>query len=211
MVTCTVDAEQPNPASIEEVARILRRGGVALIPTDTFYGLAANPFDSAAVRRVFAIKERRDDAALPLIAADIEQMETWLGGLPESGRRLADRFWPGPLTLVVAASKRLAAEVTGGLPTVGVRVPAHAAARALCGACGHPLTATSANISGEPASADPASVRQALGRLVDALLDAGVTPGGAPSTLVDVTRDEPVLIRAGAIAWDRIHSCLQRG
>lgn len=210
MLTVVVDAAHPSAASIEEVARIVRDGGVAAIPTDTLYGLAANPFDAAAVRRVFVLKGRSAEGALPLIATDAAQVETWLGALPAQGRQLADCFWPGPLTLVVAAPEGLAVEVTGGRSTVGVRVPAHAVARALCARCGHPLTATSANISGEPATADPAAVGRVLGHRLDVLLDAGPTPGGAPSTLVDVSQASPVLIRAGAISWDRIQACLQR-
>lgn len=206
-----VDAAQPAAASIEEVARIIRDGGVAAIPTDTLYGLAANPFSPAAVQRVFRVKGRGLERALPLIAADSKQLEAWLGDLSGDGRRLGAQFWPGPLTLVVAAPEHLAGEVTGGLGTVGVRVPAHAVARALCAACGHPLTATSANLSGEPATADPEGVAAALGERLDVLLDAGLTPGGAASTLVDITHPLPVLLRAGAISWDRIQACLAGG
>ncbi len=210
MLTVVVDAEHPDAVSIEEVARIVRGGGVAAIPTDTLYGLAANPFDAAAVRRIFVMKGRRADGALPLIAADLAQVEAWLGSLPRQGRQLAECFWPGPLTLIVAAPERLPVETTGGLQTVGVRVPAHAVARALCAVCEHPLTATSANISGEPATDDAEAVGRALGDRLDALLDAGPTPGGAPSTLVDVSQVVPTLVRAGAISWDRIQACLQR-
>lgn len=200
----TVSAAYPDGEAIERVADWLRRGGIAAIPTDTLYGLAADPFSAVAVQRIFTIKDRATERALPLVAASIEQVETHLGALPSVGQRLAERYWPGPLTLVVAAPETIGRDVTGGGATVGVRVPAHAVTRALCEACGVPLTATSANISGQPPTSDPDEVLQRLGNRIDVLVDAGVTPGGPPSTIVDVTGDVPRLIRAGAIAWDHV-------
>lgn len=208
MVRLPVHPEQPEPVAIERAAAVLRAGGVAAIPTDTLYGLAANPFDAAAVERVFAVKGRTAERALPLVAASAGQVCEWIGRLPPMGERLAARFWPGPLTLVVLAPPTLAPAVTGGGPTVGIRVPDHLAARALCAAAGVPLTATSANRSGAPPTRDPAVVAEALGDAVDLLVDAGMTPGGPPSTIVDVTGAEPRLIRAGAIAWDDVLACL---
>ena len=118
------------------------------------------------------------------------------------------RFWPGPLTLIVPASSAIAADVTGGTGRVGVRVPDSLVARAICRAAGRPITATSANRSGQPATADPGEVERELGADVDLLIDAGMTPGGAPSTIVDVCGDQPVLVRAGAIPWDDIQTWL---
>ena len=210
MIRIEVDSSRPDSASIERVARVIRQGGVAAIPTDTLYGLAADPFNADAVRRVFAVKGRAAERALPLVAADARQAREWLGELSAAGVRLAGRFWPGALTLLVAAPARLAPEVTGGLPTVGVRVPAHAVTRALCAACGHPLTATSANISGQPATADPDEVVRRLGGILDVTLDAGRTPGGPASTIVDVTAMDPRLVRAGAISWDEIQACVHQ-
>jgi len=205
-----VDPDAPQRDAIQEAAGCIRRGGLVAVPTDTLYGLAVDPFNAAAVGRVFAVKGRDAGEALPLIAADARQVIAHLGGLPEAGRRLADRFWPGPLTLVVGAPRMLARAVTGGTGTVGVRVPAHDVARAICAACDHPITATSANISGSPASADPDVVERTLGDRLDLLIDTGPTPGGAPSTIVDVTAPTPRLIRAGAIRWAEIESWLQR-
>lgn len=192
-------------------ADLLRAGGLAAIPTDTLYGLAADAFRSDAVARVFAVKGRAADRALPLVAASAEQVRQYFGVLPAIGARLADRFWPGPLTLVLPAPDGLPPDVTGGLDTVGVRVPAHAVTTALCGACGVPLTATSANRSGEPPTDDPDSVARALGDTIDVLVDAGRTPGGAASTIVDVTGAEPRLLRAGPIAWEEVQTCLRHG
>ena len=157
------------------------------LPTDTLYGLAADPFRADAVARVFLVKGRMADRALPLIAADADQVAARLGPLPPNGARLAEKFWPGPLTLLVPAPAALAREVTGGTGRVGVRVPAHEIARAICRGPDGPITATSANRSGQPATADPGEVERTLGDDVDLLIDAGPTPGGAPSTIVDVT------------------------
>lgn len=199
-----VAADLPDRETIGQAASVLREGGIAAIPTDTLYGLAADPFNGAAVARLFTVKDRAKEKALPLVAASRAQVEASLGALSPLASRLADAFWPGPLTLIVPAPPTLAPEVTGGTGTVAVRVPDHAATRALCDACGWPLTATSANRSGEPPTADPTVVEHALGALIDLLVDAGQTPGGPPSTIVDVTDLEPRLVRAGATPWDAV-------
>ena len=204
MLRVAVDASAPEPDALARVVSVLRSGGVAAIPTDTLYGLAVNPFDTQAVGRLFTIKSRATEKAVPLVAADAAQVEALLGQLTPLAARLAARFWPGPLTLVVRAPASLAVDVTGQSGTVGVRVPAQAVTRALCAAAGWPLTATSANISGEPATSDPADVERRLGTRIDVLVDAGPTPGGPPSTIVDATGEEPRLIRAGAIAWQDV-------
>ena len=204
----TVDPVNPDPVSIRSAAEAVLAGSVVIFPTDTLYGLAADPSDASAVRRIFAAKGRPEGKALPLVAADIEQVERFLGALTPQGRRLAQQLWPGALTLVVAAPAHLPDEVTAGSGTVGIRVPDHAVARALCRACERPLTATSANISGEPPTSDPDVAAQLLGLRIEVLLDAGPTPGGPPSTIVDLTADAPRLVRAGAVAWDTIAACL---
>jgi L-threonylcarbamoyladenylate synthase len=199
-----VDPEAPQRDAIEEAAQWILGGGVVALPTDTLYGLAADPFSSAAVARVFEVKGRAAERALPLIAADAAQVVAHLGPLGELGARLAEGFWPGPLTLLVTAPRAIARDVVGGTGRVGVRVPANGIARAICAIAGRPVTATSANISGEPAPADPDDVERTLGDRIDLLIDAGPTRGGAPSTIVDVTGDTPALVRAGAIAWKDI-------
>jgi len=196
--------------ALDAAVRAIGEGGVIALPTDTLYGLGADPFRLDAVARVFAVKGRLAERALPLIAADIDQVADRLGRLPDLGRRLAARFWPGPLTLLLTAPPALAPDVSGGTGTVGVRVPAHAVARALCRACGTPLTATSANISGAAPAADPGEVERTLGARIDLLVDAGATPGGPPSTIVDATGASPRLVRQGAIAWEEIQEYLRR-
>src|SRR5262245_62253283 len=206
-----VDARQPAADALAEAVAILQAGGVVAMPTDTLYGLAADPFSVDAVARVFAVKGRSAERAMPLVAADVDQIVTQIGPLPELARRLAMTYWPGPLTLLVARPPSIPADVAGGRGEIGVRVPAHAVTRELCRACGRLLTATSANLSGEPPSNDPDAIARALGDGVDLLLEAGRTPGGAPSTIVDVTGSEPRLVRPGAITWDDVQACIQRG
>jgi L-threonylcarbamoyladenylate synthase len=195
---------------LEEVAAMIVAGAVVAIPTDTLYGLAVDPFNAAAVARVFAVKGRAGERALPLVAADRQQVTQCLGALPPLGVRLAERFWPGPLTLLLAAPVELAAEITGETGRVGVRVPGHAVTRVLCRLCNRPLTATSANLSGSPPCDRADDVEVSLGDRIDAIVDAGATAGGQASTIVDVTGPEPVLVRSGAIPWDDVRRCLTK-
>jgi L-threonylcarbamoyladenylate synthase len=206
-----IDARWPDAAVLEEAAATILAGEIVAVPTDTLYGLAADPFSKSAVDRVFVAKKRSAERALPLIAADIAQIEAHLGRLSPDARRLAAAFWPGPLTLLVPRSATMPEELTGGLAQVGVRVPAHAVARELCRASGRPLTATSANTSGEPASAEPGEIARTLSGVVALLLDAGPAPGGPPSTIVDVSEGPVRLLRAGAVPWDEVQACLARG
>jgi L-threonylcarbamoyladenylate synthase len=187
---------------------VIQRGGIVAIPTDTLYGLAADPFSSAAIARLFAVKGRAGGQAVALIAADAAQVERQLGTLSDTARRVASEYWPGPLTLLVERPSSIPAELTGGSPLVGVRVPNDDVARELCLACAHLLTATSANLSGEPASDDPDTVARVFAESdVELLLDAGRTPGGPPSTVVEVLEHGIRLIRPGAISWDEVQAC----
>ncbi len=203
-----VDPDAPQRDAVEDAVTWIQSGGVVAIPTDTLYGLAADPFNAAAVERIFAVKGRSAERALPLIAADVAQITSYFGPLSRDAETLAGRFWPGPLTMLLHAPRAMAADVSGGTGRVGVRVPDHSIARAVCAGVGRPITATSANISGEPATSDPDEVERTLGGAVDFLLDTGRTRGGAPSTILDVTDGDPRLVRAGAIEWEAIQRCL---
>jgi L-threonylcarbamoyladenylate synthase len=206
-----VDPEFPQRDAIEEAASRILNGGVVVVPTDTLYGLAANPFRADSVARVFDVKKRPPERGLPLIAADAAQVSAHIGPLGQLGKVLTDRFWPGPLTLLVRAPDTVSAIVTGGSPKVGVRVPADRVARAICSACDCPITATSANLSGQPPTADPDEVeRQLAGRahLIDLIVDVGRLAGGPPSTIVDVTGSVPVLVRPGPVLWEEVEACL---
>jgi L-threonylcarbamoyladenylate synthase len=199
-----------NVRAFEDAADVISHGGVVAIPTDTLYGLAVDPSSLRAIARLFAVKGRAADRAVALIGADVDQVVRHLGELSDLARRLASAYWPGPLTLLVDRPPSIPEELTSGSPLVGVRVPNDDAARELCLACGHLLTATSANISGEPGSDDPDVVARVFATSdVEMLLDAGRTPGGPPSTIVEVVHDSIRLIRPGAIDWDEVQACAQ--
>ena len=198
-----VDPHRPDPAAIAEAAAVIRDGGIVAYPTDTLYGLAADPRDPRAVARLFAVKGRPADRAVPLIASD-EGAAVQAGRLEGRTRALARQFWPGPLTLLVRADLRLAPAVHSENRLVGVRVPDSVVARALALAAGGLITATSANRSGAGATADPNDLEPLTASGLDLLLDAGPAPGGPPSSIVDVTAEPPLLVRPGAVAWERV-------
>jgi L-threonylcarbamoyladenylate synthase len=208
VIRLAVDSIEPDAQRIAEAADVLRRGGIVAYPTDTLYGLAVDPRSDAAVDRVFAVKARDRSAAVALIAADVRQAHE-AGTFGASELVLARAFWPGPLTIVVPAAPDLSKRLSGELNTVGVRVPAHAVARALAAAFGSCITATSANLSGAPPSMTADEVASAFGGRIDAVLDAGPAPGGPPSTIVEFADGRPVLRRSGAVAWDRVLESLQ--
>lgn len=210
MKRLAVNPMAPEAVALEWAAAAIRRGGLVAFPTDTLYGLAADPFNAEAVRRVFAAKGRAAGRALLLVAADPAQVASQLGPLTPLALALAEEFWPGPLTLLVAAPKSLAKGVAGDTGSVGVRVPAYAVARELCRAAGRLLTATSANVSGQPASNDPDDVAASLGPRIEVLLDGGRCAGGPASTVVDATGPVARLVRAGAIPWDEVQACMRR-
>ena len=205
-----VDPDAPQRDAISEAAHWIRNGAIVAVPTDTLYGLAVDPFRSDAVARLFAAKGRAGNQAVPLIAADVAQVAEHLARLRGTAARLAGRFWPGPLTLLVTAPAALARGVDGGTGKVGVRVPDDRVVCAIAAACDRPVTATSANRSGEPATANPDAVEETLGDRIDLLIDTGRLRGGLPSTIVDATSDEPRLVRAGAIQWATIEAFLRQ-
>jgi L-threonylcarbamoyladenylate synthase len=191
--------------ALDRAAEIIRRGGVIAIPTETFYGLAADATHQIATARIFEIKGRPGKLALPLVAASLQQVTAILGPIDEASARAAKRYWPGPLSLVLSAVPIVATRE----PTVAVRVPGHDFVRLLCDRAGTLLTATSANKSGEPAAETADAVLASLGELVDLVVDGGKTPGGKPSTIADLRAAEPKLLRDGAIAWNDVLHTLQ--
>ena len=203
-----MDPLTPDAEALRTAADVLARGLLVAFPTDTLYGLAVDPRNPEAVRALFRAKQR-GEGAIPLIASDVGQVERDVGRMSPMARRLAARFWPGPLTLILEALPSLAEDLHGGARTVGVRVPNHPVARQLAREAGHPLTATSANLSGTEAASTADEVIAGLGDAVALVLDAGPTPGGHPSTIVDTQGDRPVLVRAGAVAWARVLESLE--
>ena len=183
---------------------------MAAIPTDTLYGLAADAFNAEAIERVFAIKERPEGMALPVLLADVEQLPSVVSFVPDAVGRLADAYWPGPLTLILERNEALPPRLTAGGATVAVRVPAHPAPRELARMLGRPVTGTSANISGAPDPKTPDELREQVGERVDCLIEEGPAPAGTASTIVDLSGEEPRLVREGAIPFAEIAALLER-
>ena len=194
-----------------QAADVLRRGGVVAYPTDTFYGLAVDPRNADAVAMLFALKGRDAGKPSPLIVGSLEQAGMAVAFNPLA-ERLAARFWPGPLSLVLPVTATATATwcraAIGGGTTAAIRVPAHDLARAIAHAFGFCITATSANVSGRPPARTPAEIDPEVAARVDLVVD-GVTPGGEVSTIVDVTEHPARLVRAGAIPWERVLESLQ--
>ena len=187
----------------ERAAEVLRGGGLVVYPTETFYGLGALLASAQAVARLALAKLRPEGKPLPLVAADLAMARTVAAAFPPLAERLAARFWPGPLTLVVPAAPGLPPEVTGD-GTVGVRVPGSALARDLSRLAGGPLTSTSANLSGGPPVTRPGDLDPGLLSRVEAVLDGGTVPGGLPSTVVALEAGGPRLLRPGAVPWEAV-------
>jgi L-threonylcarbamoyladenylate synthase len=193
--------------ALRAASQLLRDGLVVAYPTDTLYGLAVDPRNAAAVRRLFELKGRAESSALTLIAADVAQARE-AGDFSALASRLAGAWWPGPLTIVMTAKPILAPETLAGGETVGIRVPDHPIARALAREFGFCITATSANRSGLSAAITAQEVVATL-PAVDAVIDAGRVKGEAPSTIVSARDARPTLLREGAIAWERVIRSLQ--
>jgi L-threonylcarbamoyladenylate synthase len=193
------EGRRPPAAEIERAAQVLRAGGLVAFPTETVYGLGADASNPAAVSRIFAAKGRPAGHPLIVHLADPEQIDEWVREVPEAARRLARRFWPGPLTLILPKSARVPSEVTGGQPTVGLRVPSHPVALALLRAFGGGVAAPSANRFGRVSPTRAEHVAADLGSAVDFLLDGGPCLVGVESTIVDATADRLRLLRPGGI------------
>ena len=178
---------------------VVRAGGVIAYPTDTFYGLGADPGNRDAVRKLFTIKGRKTDQAILLLLSDRSEVAAWVSAVTPSAERLMDRFWPGPLTLVFPAAAHVLPELTGGGGTIGLRVPGNGVTRDLIRSLGTALTGTSANRSGGRDLRTADEVMAEVGDRVDLVLDGGTAAGGLPSTVVDVTCEPPRIIRQGII------------
>lgn len=195
-------------AVVGEVVRIVRAGGVIAMPTDSVYGLGAYAFDEAAVRRVCSIKGREEGKPILVLIADRSHLDRLVARVPFSAAVLMDRFWPGPLTLVLPASQRVPAALTGGMGTVGVRIPAHPLLLKLLRVTG-PLTGTSANRSGQSPARTAEEVEQSLGAEVDLILDGGPASVTRPSTVVEAGETVRVL-REGAVERASLEAVLAR-
>jgi L-threonylcarbamoyladenylate synthase len=197
------------PASteaIEHAVEILKGGGLVAFPTDTVYGIGALAFDGKAVESIYVAKDRPIEKAIPVLLADAADMEKVGMNIPAITYQLAARFWPGPLTCVIPKQPTLPESVSA-TSTVGVRVPDHEVARALLRAAG-PMAVTSANISGQASPSTAEEISAQLGGRIALIIDGAKTPGGVPSTLVDCTTDELIILREGPISLEEIRKKL---
>lgn len=200
--------EEQAEAFFAEARRVLRSRGILALPTETFYALAVNPFDSAALARLFALKERPPEKPVLVLIAGPEMLPQVAREAPAAAYGLMASFWPGPLTLILPALDHLPRLLTGGTGTIGVRQPRQTLVCRLMAALGLPVTGTSANRSGQEALTTAAAVAREFGAGVDLILEAGPCPGGLPSTIVDVTGVPPRLVRAGAIPAARLQEVI---
>jgi L-threonylcarbamoyladenylate synthase len=193
-------------SEIQEATAILRSGGLVAFPTETVYGLGADADNEAAVRSVFAAKGRPADHPVIVHLADLNQVLDWTNDFPEPARRLAEKFWPGPLTLILKRSPRAKDVVTGGLSTVGLRVPNHPVAQALLREFGGAIAAPSANRFGRVSPTWAEHVRTEFGNALPLIIDGGRCEVGLESTIVDFSDSEPVILRPGAITQEQVES-----
>jgi L-threonylcarbamoyladenylate synthase len=206
-----VDPAVPDPAIIAEAAAIIKRGGLVAFPTETVYGLGANALDARAAEGIFAAKQRSRDDPLIVHLASPDELDAIVSEVPPTARALAARFWPGPLTLVLPKRPIVPDVVTAGLPSVAVRVPSHAVARALLRAAGLPIAAPSANLFTRSSATTAQHVLEDLGDRVDLILDGGPTPFGIESTVVAAGATEVRLLRPGAVTPEAIAEALATG
>jgi L-threonylcarbamoyladenylate synthase len=198
-------------SSIQEAAKIVSGGGVIAFRTDTFYGLGADPFNREAVRKIQQLKGREDRKPILIVIGERDQIDRLITERTRSFNTLAERFWPGPLTLIGKAAPDVPDEITAGTGTVGVRLPDDDKVRALVHECGGALTATSANPSDQEPAKTAQEVFKYFGDAVELILDGGSARSALPSTVVDTGEIEPRLIRAGVIAWADIQAVIQPG
>lgn len=206
-MTTTRLLQANSAADLAEAARLMLDGRLVAFPTDTVYGLGTTAWDAAAVGRIFAAKERPPERAIPILIADLGGAGELVADMPEALAALAARYWPGPLTLVVAASQTIPEIVTAGTGTVALRAPNHPAALTLLRLTG-PLAVSSANRSGWDNPLTAADVLAQLAGRIDAVLDGGRCPGGLPSTVFDLTQSPPRRLRRGPVADSEIATLL---
>lgn len=193
---------------IKSIAQVLKKPGVIAYPTDTFYGLGVDCFSPEGIRRIYQIKKRKTKKPIPLIIAEVEDVKSIAVGIPSIFWSLAEEFWPGPLTLVLKASPGLPPELLGHSQTIGVRLPALSWLRELMKEAGFPLTATSANISGEKEISHPEKIKEIFWEKVNLVVDGGTTSGTQPSTVLDLTSEKPKILREGIIQATKLRKYL---
>jgi len=209
MTVITIDPNNPDEQALHVAARIIMQGGIAVYPTETVYGIGVRFDDQQALQRLFEIKNRDQHKAVLLLLSRVDDLVRISSQVPPEARILTERFWPGPLTLVIPAAADLSDLVTGGGQTVGCRVSSSTAAANLMSACGLPITSTSANLSGGP---NPTSISEISANILeqaDIVIDAGPSPGSVPSTIYDISQKPFRLVRTGVISEADITAALE--
>ncbi len=195
---------------IQKAGEFLRQGKLVAIPTETVYGLAADALNGPAVARIFQAKGRPQDNPLIVHIADLAQIDPLVTAFPASAQKLAEAFWPGPLTMILPKSERIPVETSGGLDTVGIRFPSHPVASAVIRAAGTPLAAPSANLSGSPSPTTAYHVEHDLSGKIEAILDGGPCTVGVESTVITLAEGTPRILRPGGITWEQLQAVLGR-
>lgn len=195
----TLYLQATDPEAVGRAAALLKQGRLVVFPTDTLYGVAAAVDNAAAIDALYRAKGRPDEKGIPVLLADADGLALVARDTPPVARQLAERFWPGPLTLILPRRSDLPANLSAN-DTVAVRLPDHALARAIIRAAGGAVAATSANRSGEPPAGDAGEARAALAGRVAAIVDGGPAPIGQPSTIVDCTATPPTILRQGPLS-----------
>ncbi len=203
-----IDPLQPEPEPVAAAAAVIRAGHLVAFPTETVYGLGANALDAVAIDRIFAAKQRPFSDPLIIHLASAETLDRVAVDIPAAAWSLAERFWPGPLTLILKRAPLIPANVSAGLATVAVRVPAHPVAHALLERSRVPIAAPSANLFSRPSPTLAKHVLEDLDGRIDLILDGGATTIGLESTVLDLTRDPPELLRLGGVSFESLHRLL---
>ncbi len=203
-----ISPENPDPAALRYAADFIRRGELVAIPTDTFYGIAADPFNLAAVEQIYRVKGRPETRALPILVNTTTQAVSLSRDVPYAFHKLAAKFWPGPLTLLVEASTGVPLKITAHTGNVALRWPKSTIVNALINLTEGPVTGTSGNISGQPACATAIDLLEQLGDRLPLIIDAGETPGNLASTIVKLDGDDWAIMRDGVITEEQIRACL---
>jgi L-threonylcarbamoyladenylate synthase len=203
-----INSRNPEKEKIKIAAQILKEGGLVAFPTDTVYGLAADAGNTAAVKKIYKVKKRPRANPLPILIAGKNDLKKYASQISTEAKRLTDKFWPGPLTLVLLKKKNIPNIVTADLPCVGVRVPDNAVALALIQALGRPIATTSANIASKPSPVTSRGVKKYLNNKIELILDGGKTKLGRESTVLDCTASPPILLRLGAISKNKLEKII---
>jgi tRNA threonylcarbamoyl adenosine modification protein (Sua5/YciO/YrdC/YwlC family) len=204
-----ISPENPDPEAIRYAAEFIRRGELVAIPTDTFYGIAADPFNLAAVDQIYRVKGRPETRALPILVNTTTQAISLSRDVPYTFHKLAAKFWPGPLTLLVEASTGVPLKVTAHTGNVALRWPNSPIVNALIGLTGGPITGTSGNISGQPACSTAIALLEQMGDRLPLIIDAGETPGNLASTIVKLDGDDWEIMREGVISEEQLRNCME--